>query len=77
MNAKNLFTRTDILLPHSPRITFSWLLAEWKEVTDPSKHVFEDLAIAAWLMVVWNGMYGEGKGPPGGFVDVGCGNGLL
>lgn len=45
---------------------------------------WEDCAIAAWLMVVWKGMYGAGdvpgrigNGPPGGFVDVGCGNGLL
>ena len=45
---------------------------------------WEDCAIVAWLMVVWKGMYGSsdvagrvGNGPPGGFVDVGCGNGLL
>ncbi|KAK4055744.1 tRNA(Ser) Um(44) 2'-O-methyltransferase [Microbotryomycetes sp. JL201] len=60
------------------RITFRWMLHEWKEVTDPTKHVWEDVAIAAWLMVLWRGMYPESGGkPPGGFVDVGCGNGLL
>lgn len=61
---------------HSPRITFSWMLKFWVEDTDPKKHVFEDIAILAWLMIVWKGMYIDGK-PPGGFVDVGCGNGLL
>ncbi|GAA5910825.1 hypothetical protein JCM5296_003380 [Sporobolomyces johnsonii] len=66
------------LADHSARITFRWLLRDWKEKTDPSKHVWEDVAIAAWLICVWRGMYPatEGK-PPGGFVDVGCGNGLL
>lgn len=67
---------------HSPRVTFRWLLKDWKENTDPAKHVWEDVAIAAWLIVLWRGMYGlneegQGRGPPGGFVDVGCGNGLL
>ncbi|GAA5929882.1 hypothetical protein JCM10213_002813 [Rhodosporidiobolus nylandii] len=64
--------------PHDPRITFRWLLKEWKEGTDPEKHVFEDVAIAAWLICLWRGMYADNEGrPPGGFVDVGCGNGLL
>lgn len=59
------------------------MLDSWAETTDPQKHLWEDCAIAAWLICVWRGMYGEGedgrvaKGPPGGFVDVGCGNGLL
>ncbi|GAA5851819.1 hypothetical protein JCM9279_001896 [Rhodotorula babjevae] len=66
------------LLPHSPRITFRWMLSAWRESTDATKHVFEDVAIAAWLIVLWRGMYADSGGkPPGGFVDVGCGNGLL
>ncbi|GAA5971853.1 hypothetical protein JCM11641_001539 [Rhodosporidiobolus odoratus] len=68
------------LLPSSdyPRVTFRWLLSEWKEGTDPEKHVFEDVAIAAWLICLWRDMYSETGGrPPGGFVDIGCGNGLL
>ncbi|KAM0788707.1 hypothetical protein ACM66B_002802 [Microbotryomycetes sp. NB124-2] len=57
---------------------YRWMLKEWKEVTDPSKHVWEDVAIAAWLIVLWRDLYRETNGkPPGGFVDVGCGNGLL
>jgi tRNASer (uridine44-2'-O)-methyltransferase len=90
----------------------------WVEVTDPSKHVFEDLGIAAFCLELWQQMYqvpetakgeqqdqatggaedperqseggevksenGAGNGndneekPPfPGFVDIGCGNGLL
>ncbi|KAK0538988.1 tRNA(Ser) Um(44) 2'-O-methyltransferase [Tilletia horrida] len=80
---------------HAERIMVEGL---WVEKTDPEKHVFEDLGIAAWLMCLWKDSYPactapEGpeneycdRGqrpwtrwarPPGGFVDVGCGNGLL
>lgn len=51
------------------------LLETWAEVTDPSKHVFEDLPIAAFLIELWRQMYGASDFP--GFVDIGCGNGLL
>ncbi|KAK8210255.1 tRNA(Ser) Um(44) 2'-O-methyltransferase [Zalaria obscura] len=75
------------------------LIDRWVEVTDPGKHVFEDLGIAAFLIELWtdmytpitsasaNGVHGAGvdeaeekeKGKPTfpGFVDIGCGNGLL
>ncbi|SCV70896.1 BQ2448_3658 [Microbotryum intermedium] len=57
---------------------YEWMAQEWKEETDPQKHLFEDVAIAAWLIVVWREMYADSDGkPPGGFIDVGCGNGLL
>lgn len=52
------------------------MLKDWQESTDPAKHVWEDVAVAAWLIVLWKNMYAEGR-PPGGFVDLGCGNGLL
>lgn len=57
-----------------------WLMDAWAEVTDPLKHVFEDLGIAAFLIELWRDMYGsklslKRKFP--GFVDVGCGNGVL
>lgn len=64
----------------------------WVEKTEPSKHIFEDLAIAAFLIELWRGMYGvkplperdmdekrdRKHDPPfPGFVDIACGNGLL
>lgn len=52
------------------------LITSWVEVTDPTKHVFEDLGIAAFLIELWAEMYPEGVEFPG-FVDIGCGNGLL
>ncbi|SPQ19713.1 0305dc49-c428-4b3f-b47a-950fe42f67f5 [Thermothielavioides terrestris] len=51
------------------------LIEGWVETTDPEKHVFEDLCIAAFLIELWADMYGQGTFP--GFVDIGCGNGLL
>ncbi|KAG8679458.1 tRNA(Ser) Um(44) 2'-O-methyltransferase, partial [Ceratobasidium sp. 423] len=69
------------------------LVETWQEATDPSKHVFEDIGIATFLMLLWNSAYRgpdtptEKPGqkfpwshfarPPGGFRDIGCGNGLL
>ncbi|OBT74140.1 hypothetical protein VF21_06271 [Pseudogymnoascus sp. 05NY08] len=52
------------------------LITSWVEVTDPAKHVFEDLGIAAFLIELWAEMYPNGDNWPG-FVDIGCGNGLL
>jgi tRNASer (uridine44-2'-O)-methyltransferase len=51
------------------------LIKSWAEVTDPVKHVFEDLCIAAFLIELWADMYSQEPFP--GFVDIGCGNGLL
>lgn len=47
----------------------------WCESTDPKKHVFEDLAIAAFLIELWRIRY-SGK-DSFEFRDLGCGNGLL
>lgn len=64
------------------------LIEGWVEQTPPSKHVFEDLGISAFLVELWVNMYGT-QGLSGeekmksakekfpGFVDIGCGNGLL
>ncbi|KAF1827696.1 DUF1613-domain-containing protein [Dissoconium aciculare CBS 342.82] len=65
------------------------LAEQWVEVTDPGKHVFEDIAIAAYLIELWSDMYstpgqlGSAEGGSTskpvfpGFVDIGCGNGIL
>lgn len=62
------------------------LIEGWVEQTPPGKHVFEDLGISAFLMELWVNMYGKGEGEARrasaqkafpGFVDIGCGNGLL
>ncbi|OQD75782.1 hypothetical protein PENDEC_c006G02117 [Penicillium decumbens] len=64
------------------------LCDRWVEKTEPTKHVFEDLGIAAFLIELWRIMYGitppkentttqeKAPGFPG-FVDVACGNGVL
>ncbi|ODA78617.1 hypothetical protein RJ55_05999 [Drechmeria coniospora] len=52
------------------------LVQGWAESTDPAKHVFEDLAIASFLIGLWEDMFKGGSKFPG-FVDIGCGNGLL
>lgn len=50
------------------------LVAAWVEKTDPKKHVFEDLALAAFLIELWTQRYPKGDVE---FRDLGCGNGLL
>lgn len=54
----------------------SQLVNLWCELTDPKKHVFEDLAIAAFLIELWEIHY-KGLGDNFEFRDLGCGNGLL
>ncbi|XP_066537309.1 probable tRNA (uracil-O(2)-)-methyltransferase [Hoplias malabaricus] len=50
----------------------------WPEVTDPEKFVFEDVAIATYLLVLWGEERAEKEITiPQSFVDLGCGNGLL
>ncbi|XP_075969849.1 putative tRNA (uracil-O(2)-)-methyltransferase [Anticarsia gemmatalis] len=45
----------------------------WPECTDPAKFVYEDVAIAAYLLLLWEQDGNKKKT----FVDLGCGNGLL
>ena len=79
-------TYTELKIKHAKRLTDNWA-----EQTEPSKHVFEDLGIAAFLVELWKDMYRPAKIPETngkadykderplfpGFVDIGCGNGVL
>ena len=79
-------TYTDLKQTHAQRLCDRWI-----EKTEPSKHVFEDLGIAAFLIELWKDMYDVGNGSVDldgdgrtrkhgafpGFVDIGCGNGVL
>uniref|UniRef100_A0A8C5P224 tRNA (uracil-O(2)-)-methyltransferase n=1 Tax=Jaculus jaculus TaxID=51337 RepID=A0A8C5P224_JACJA len=50
----------------------------WPEVTDPEKFVYEDVAIATYLLILWEEERAErGVTAKQSFVDLGCGNGLL
>ncbi|KAF8652298.1 hypothetical protein AX16_004456 [Volvariella volvacea WC 439] len=75
------------------RERYKHLVNSWQEVTDPLKHVFEDIGIATYLMLLWKDTFKatptptaedltqepwrQWPRPPGGFLDFGCGNGLL
>ncbi|KAL8688148.1 MAG: hypothetical protein Q9224_004960, partial [Gallowayella concinna] len=77
-------TYTRLKAAHAKR-----LCDHWAEQTDSSKHVFEDLSIAAFLIELWKDMYGPSASTRTakeqesssadfpGFVDIGCGNGVL
>ena len=79
-------TYSELKRNHAKRLCDNWV-----EQTEPSKHVFEDLGIAAFLIELWKDMYAgspdlasENFGSLGldgpsfpGFVDIGCGNGVL
>jgi len=92
----------DCIIPREPyqdlylvmRERHKHLVNTWQESTDPLKHVFEDIGIATFLMLLWKEMYSSSASkpsleldaaepwkswprPPAGFLDLGCGNGLL
>ncbi|XP_062505089.1 probable tRNA (uracil-O(2)-)-methyltransferase [Corticium candelabrum] len=50
----------------------------WPEVTDPGKFVYEDVAIATYLLILWESERESLQlTSKQSFVDLGCGNGLL
>ncbi|OJK02066.1 hypothetical protein ASPACDRAFT_58447 [Aspergillus aculeatus ATCC 16872] len=69
--------KDNILPQHLVQDTYTRLKAKyasdlcqrWVETTEPSKHVFEDLSIAAFLIELWRSMYGvvpsDERSPPG------------
>lgn len=53
---------------------FETLAENWRtESTNPEKFIHEDLAIASYLIALWE----ESGENPKSFIDLGCGNGLL
>jgi tRNASer (uridine44-2'-O)-methyltransferase len=53
-------------------------LQNWPEATDPHKFVYEDIAIATYLILLWEKEREEcGLTKKQTFIDLGCGNGLL
>lgn len=56
---------------HAQRLQHYWQTAN--ESTDPLKFIYEDLAIAAYLITLWHCTQSQ----PTAFADLGCGNGLL
>lgn len=69
---KQIFQDRYILLKQKYAKT---LVDNWCESTDPRKHVFEDIAIAAFLIEFWNLIYPDKTSFQ--FRDLGCGNGVL
>nr|XP_039266073.1 probable tRNA (uracil-O(2)-)-methyltransferase [Styela clava] len=50
----------------------------WSEVTDPQKYIYEDVAIASYLILLWKKERDiTNCDKLQSFVDLGCGNGLL
>ena len=47
-------TYTELKRKHAKRLCDNWV-----EKTEPSKHVFEDLSIAAFLIELWKDMYSD------------------
>lgn len=48
----------------------------WNESTDPKKFIYEDIAIASYLIILWR-QERQSSEQLQSFVDLGCGNGLL
>lgn len=69
---KQAFQDTYILLKQKHA---KHLVDTWTESTDPRKHVFEDIAIAAFLIELWRKIYISKDVFE--FRDLGCGNGIL
>ncbi|GAB5586425.1 tRNA methyltransferase 44 [Umbelopsis nana] len=54
------------------------IISQWTEKTDATKFVFEDIAIASYLICLWElERQRTGQSRLQSFIDLGCGNGLL
>lgn len=55
-----------------------YFVSIWPENTDPLKFVYEDIAIATYLLLIWeDDRKRKNLSDKQSFVDLGCGNGLL
>ncbi|XP_067896051.1 probable tRNA (uracil-O(2)-)-methyltransferase isoform X2 [Heterodontus francisci] len=63
---------------HHLKAKYKEMVKIWPEVTNPEKFVYEDVAIATYLLVLWEDERVEkGLTVNQSFIDLGCGNGLL
>uniref|UniRef100_A0A4W3H4Y8 tRNA (uracil-O(2)-)-methyltransferase n=1 Tax=Callorhinchus milii TaxID=7868 RepID=A0A4W3H4Y8_CALMI len=63
---------------HQLKEKYKEMVKVWPEVTDPEKFVYEDVAIATYLLVLWEDERAEKDlAVKQSFIDLGCGNGLL
>ncbi|XP_078398693.1 putative tRNA (uracil-O(2)-)-methyltransferase isoform X3 [Cetorhinus maximus] len=63
---------------HHLKAKYKEMVKIWPEVTNPEKFVYEDVAIATYLLVLWEDERAEkGLTAKQSFIDLGCGNGLL
>ncbi|XP_006875385.1 PREDICTED: probable tRNA (uracil-O(2)-)-methyltransferase [Chrysochloris asiatica] len=83
---KSEFTKTLSLVPITKysqlyqelKEQYKEMVKVWPEVTDPEKFVYEDVAIATYLLILWEEERAKrGVVEKQSFVDLGCGNGLL
>ncbi|XP_032874784.1 probable tRNA (uracil-O(2)-)-methyltransferase [Amblyraja radiata] len=85
-NKKSYFKSTLSLIPvekysqyyHNLKAKYKEIVKIWPEVTNPEKFVYEDVAIATYLLILWEDERAEkGLTDKQSFIDLGCGNGLL
>ncbi|XP_059820870.1 probable tRNA (uracil-O(2)-)-methyltransferase isoform X2 [Hypanus sabinus] len=63
---------------HNLKAKYKEIVKIWPEVTNPEKYVYEDVAIAAYLLILWEDeRAAKGLTDKQSFIDLGCGNGLL
>ncbi|XP_051897365.1 probable tRNA (uracil-O(2)-)-methyltransferase [Pristis pectinata] len=63
---------------HNLKAKYKEIVKIWPEVTNPEKFVYEDVAIATYLLILWEDERAEkGLTDKQSFIDLGCGNGLL
>ncbi|GAA96998.1 uncharacterized protein L969DRAFT_105564 [Mixia osmundae IAM 14324] len=55
----------------------AWIIDAFPKRELAVKHLQEDAGLAAYTICLFDKLYGPGGQPEGGFVDIGCGSGLL